>query len=91
MDKIINEISNIKVLNLKEYNNLISRYGINDVNLAFKQILNLSTKKQELLKLYSIASIGIDITSQNKRNNRTGRNKNIRYINVPIDKIFRVL
>ena len=49
MDKIINEISNIKVLNLKEYNNLISRYGINDVNLAFKQILNLSTKKQELL------------------------------------------
>ena len=31
MDKIINEISNIKVLNLKEYNNLISRYGINDV------------------------------------------------------------
>ena len=55
MDKIINEISNIKVLNLKEYNNLISRYGINDVNLAFKQILNLSTKKQELLKLYSIA------------------------------------
>ena len=91
MDKIINEISNIKVLNLKEYNNLISRYGINDVNLAFKQILNLSTKKQELLKLYSIAFIVIDITSQNKRNNRTGRNKNIRYINVPIDKIFRVL
>lgn len=69
MDKIINEISNIKVLNLKEYNNLISRYGINDVNLAFKQILNLSTKKQELLKLYSIAFIVIDITSQNKRNN----------------------
>jgi len=60
MDKIINEISNIKVLNLKEYNNLISRYGINDVNLAFKQILNLSTKKQELLKLYSIAFIVIN-------------------------------
>ena len=72
MDKIINEISNIKVLNLKEYNNLISRYGINDVNLAFKQILNLSTKKQELLKLYSIAFIVIDITSQNKRNNIYG-------------------
>lgn len=72
MDKIINEISNIKVLNLKEYNNLISRYGINDVNLAFKQILNLSTKKQELLKLYSIAFIVIDITSQNKVNNIYG-------------------
>lgn len=72
MDKIINEISNIKVLNLKEYNNLISRYGINDVNLAFKQILNLSTKKQELLKLYSIAFIVIDITSQNKKNNIYG-------------------
>lgn len=72
MDKIINEISNIKVLNLKEYNNLISEYGINDVNLAFKQILNLSTKKQELLKLYSIAFIVIDITSQNKRNNIYG-------------------
>ena len=72
MDKIINEISNIKVLNLKEYNNLISRYGINDVNLAFKQILNLSTKKQELLKLYSIAFIVIDITSQNKGNNIYG-------------------
>ena len=72
MNKIINEISNIKVLNLKEYNNLVSRYGINDVNLAFKQILNLSTKKQELLKLYSIAFIVIDITSQNKRNNIYG-------------------
>ena len=36
MDKIINEISNIKVLNLKEYNNLISIYVINYVNLAFK-------------------------------------------------------
>ena len=72
MDKIINEISNIKVLNLKEYDNLISRYGINDVNLAFKQILNLSTKKQELLKLYSIAFIVIDITSQNKGNNIYG-------------------
>lgn len=59
-------------MNLKEYNNLISRYGINDVNLAFKQILNLSTKKQELLKLYSIAFIVIDITSQNKRNNIYG-------------------
>ncbi len=59
MDKIINEISNIKVLNLKEYNNLISRYGINDVNLAFKQILNLSTKKQELLKLYSIVLLSL--------------------------------
>ena len=69
MDKIINKISNIKVLNLKEYNNLIIRYGINDVNLAFEQILNLSTKKQELVKLYSTAFIVIDITSQNKRNN----------------------
>ena len=59
MDKIINEISNIKVLNLKEYNNLISRYGINDVNLAFKQILNLSTKKQELLKAGVLTSIEI--------------------------------
>ena len=72
MNKIINEISNIKVLNLKEYNNLVSRYGINDVNLAFEQMLNLSTKKQGLLKLYSTAFIVIDITSQNKKNNIYG-------------------
>ena len=35
MYNIINEISNIKVLNLKEYDNLISRYGINDVATKF--------------------------------------------------------
>ena len=72
MDKIINEISNIKALNLKEYNKLIIKYGINDVNMAFEQMLNLSTKKQELLKLYSTAFIVIDISSQDKKNNIYG-------------------
>lgn len=72
MDKIINEISNIKALNLKEYNKLIIKYGINDVNMAFEQMLNLSTKKQGLLKLYSTAFIVIDISSQDKKNNIYG-------------------
>ena len=72
MDKIINEISNIKLLDLKKYDSLVNKYGINNVNLAFEQMLNLSTKKQGLIKLYSTAFIVIDITSQNKKNNVYG-------------------
>lgn len=72
MDKIINEISNIKVFNLNEYSNLINKYGIKDVNLAFQNILNLSTKKQGLIRNYSTAFIVNDIISQTKTNNIYG-------------------
>lgn len=72
MDKIINEISNINVFNLNEYSNLINKYGIKDVNLAFQNILNLSTKKQGLIRNYSTAFIAIDIINQTKTNNIYG-------------------
>lgn len=72
MDKIINEISNIKVFNLNEYSNLINKYGIKDVNLAFQNILNLSTKKQGLIRNYSTAFIAIDIINRTKTNNIYG-------------------
>ena len=72
MNKIINEISNIKIFNLIEYNDLISKYGIKDVNLAFQNILDRSTKKQGLIRKYSVAFIVNDIISQTKTNNIYG-------------------
>ena len=54
MNKIINEISNLKVFGLKEYNNLISKYGIIDVNLSFNKLLEISKEKQGLLNFYNV-------------------------------------
>ena len=69
MDKIINEISNLKVFGLKEYNNLISKYGIIDVNLSFNKLLEISKEKQGLLNFYNVAYISIDILNENKKKN----------------------
>ena len=69
MNKIINEISNLKVFGLKEYNNLISKYGIIDVNLSFNKLLEISKEKQGLLNFYNVAYISIDILNENKKKN----------------------
>ena len=64
MDKIINEIKNIKVFDLKEYYELIEKYGEKNVITAFRTLLVNSKNddsKMRILQKYSYAYITIDI------------------------------
>ena len=64
MDKIINEIKNIKVFDLKEYYELIEKYGEKNVITAFRTFLVNSkndASKMRILQKYSYAYITIDI------------------------------
>ena len=59
MDKIINEIKNIKVFDLRKYYELIEKYGEKNVITAFRTLLVNS--KMRILQKYSYAYITIDI------------------------------
>ena len=64
MDKIINEIKNIKVFDLKKYYELIEKYGEKNVITAFRTLLVNSKNddsKMRILQKYSYAYITIDI------------------------------
>lgn len=64
MDKIINEIKNIKVFDLKEYYELIEKYCEKNVITAFRTLLVNSKNndsKMRILQKYSYAYITIDI------------------------------
>ena len=64
MDKIINEIKNIKVFDLKEYYELIEKYGEKNVITAFRTLLvngKNDDSKMRILQKYSYAYITIDI------------------------------
>ena len=64
MDKIINEIKNIKVFDLRKYYELIEKYGEKNVITAFRTLLVNSKNddsKMRILQKYSYAYITIDI------------------------------
>ena len=64
MDKIINEIKNIKVFDLKKYYELIEKYGEKNVITAFRTLLvngKNDDSKMRILQKYSYAYITIDI------------------------------
>ena len=64
MDKIINEIKNIKVFDLRKYYELIEKYGEKNVITAFRTLLvngKNDDSKMRILQKYSYAYITIDI------------------------------
>ncbi|MGM9876209.1 MAG: sigma-70 family RNA polymerase sigma factor [Bacilli bacterium] len=90
MDKIINEIKNIKVFDLKKYYELIEKYGEKNVINAFRTLLvngKNDESKMHILRKYCYAYITIDIenlvidkNSYKKLCNKYGENNVDKYI-----------